>query len=215
MGKRLLLTCLLLVGGWLAPANAQKYYNPDILGIINNHGCEGCHGGSGGLYVTPYESIFSTGTHAPVIVPNDSNSVLVRKLKGIAGFGSQMPLGGPYLTNSEINTVIQWIMGGAKEAAVADVATVGGMPDEFALFQNYPNPFNPTTGIRYQVSGVSDVKLSVFDLLGREVAVLVNEKKAPGSYEVKFDATGLASGVYLYRLTAGDYVQTRKLAVVK
>jgi hypothetical protein len=65
------------------------------------------------------------------------------------------------------------------------------------------------------VPGASDVKLSVFDLLGREVAVLVNEKKAPGSYEVKFDASGLPSGVYLYRLTAGIFVQSRKMIVVK
>jgi hypothetical protein len=103
------------------------------------------------------------------------------------------------------------------------------MPTTFALEQNYPNPFNPSTLIRYSIAGSSEpgagsreTKLVVYDLLGREVAVLVNEKKSPGRYEVKFDArlpggqaTGLASGVYLYRLTAGDLVQTRKLAVVK
>ena len=89
------------------------------------------------------------------------------------------------------------------------------LPQVFSLSQNYPNPFNPTTGIRFQVSGVSDVRLSVYDLLGREVAVLVNERKAPGSYEVNFDATRLASGVYLYRLSAGQFVQSRKMIVVK
>jgi hypothetical protein len=89
------------------------------------------------------------------------------------------------------------------------------VPGEYALLQNYPNPFNPTTGVRFQVPGVSDVKLVVYDLLGREVAVLVNEKKAPGSYEVRFDASGMASGVYFYRLTAGDFVNTRKLVVLR
>ena len=69
-------------------------------------------------------------------------------------------------------------------------------------FQNYPNPFNPTTGVRYQVSEVSYVRLAVYDLLGREVAVLVNERKAPGKYELRFDGSSLASGVYVYRLTA-------------
>jgi hypothetical protein len=91
----------------------------------------------------------------------------------------------------------------------------GQVPGHFLLLQNYPNPFNPKTGIRYQVSGVRDVKLSVFDLLGREVAVLVNERKAPGSYEVTFDASALASGVYICRLTAGAFVQSRKMVLIK
>jgi hypothetical protein len=85
----------------------------------------------------------------------------------------------------------------------------------FALKQNYPNPFNPTTGIRYRVSGTSHVTLVVYDVLGREVAVLVNEVKAPGSYEASFDATGLASGVYLYTLQAAGFVQTRKMLLVR
>jgi predicted GH43/DUF377 family glycosyl hydrolase len=89
------------------------------------------------------------------------------------------------------------------------------IPRQYALQQNYPNPFNPTTGIRYQVSGVSEVKLAVYDLLGREVAVLVNERKPAGIYEVKFDGTGFASGVYLYKLTAGTYVQTRRMILLK
>ena len=91
----------------------------------------------------------------------------------------------------------------------------GGIPEQFILSQNYPNPFNPTTAVGYQLPTASEVKLIVYDLLGREVAVLVNERKVVGSYEVKFDAAGLASGVYLYRLTAGDFVQTRKMVVIK
>jgi hypothetical protein len=89
------------------------------------------------------------------------------------------------------------------------------LPDQPWLGQNYPNPFNPKTGVRFEVIGVSDVKLAVYDLLGREVAVLVNEKKQPGGYEVSFDASGLASGVYIYRMTAGSYIQTRKMILVK
>lgn len=88
-------------------------------------------------------------------------------------------------------------------------------PETFVLSQNYPNPFNPKTGVRFQVPGVSDVKLVVYDLLGREVAVLVNERKAPGSYEVQFDASRLSSGVYLYRLTAGSFMQTRRMILLK
>jgi hypothetical protein len=89
------------------------------------------------------------------------------------------------------------------------------IPGSCGLDQNYPNPFNPKTGIRYQVSGVSNARLVVYDLLGREVAVLVNEKKAPGSYEVRFDGSGLASGVYIYRLTAGMFVQSRTMLLLK
>jgi predicted outer membrane repeat protein len=89
------------------------------------------------------------------------------------------------------------------------------LPLMFDLGQNYPNPFNPTTAVSYQLPAVSDVRLVVYDLLGREVAVLVNEKKAPGRYEVGFDASGLSSGVYLYRLSAGSFVQTRKMVMVK
>jgi beta-glucuronidase len=112
------------------------------------------------------------------------------------------------------------------------------VPSAMALEQNYPNPFNPATRIRYSVAGFSGgaggsgvdggsggpgdrppggepVRLAVYDLLGREVAVLVNERKPAGSYEVTFDASGLASGVYLYRLTAGGSVASRKMVVVR
>jgi hypothetical protein len=92
----------------------------------------------------------------------------------------------------------------------------------FSLEQNYPNPFNPVTFIKYTIGGtrgwglgVRDVSLIVYDVLGRQVAVLVNERKAPGNYEVRFDALGLSSGVYFYRLQAGDFVQTQKMILAK
>jgi photosystem II stability/assembly factor-like uncharacterized protein len=86
---------------------------------------------------------------------------------------------------------------------------------DFALYQNYPNPFNPTTVIKYHLPVATDVKLLVYDILGRKVAVLVNERKNPGRYEATFDARGLSSGVYFYRLEAGSYVQTRKLVLLR
>jgi hypothetical protein len=104
---------------------------------------------------------------------------------------------------------------GFDKPAVGDVADLSGLPREFALSQNYPNPFNPSTTIKYELPQSSVVKLSVFDMLGREVSVLVDERRDAGVHEVKFDASGLASGVYLYRLQAGDFVQARKLVVVK
>ncbi|HMW32562.1 MAG TPA: S8 family serine peptidase [bacterium] len=89
------------------------------------------------------------------------------------------------------------------------------IPNEFSLNQNYPNPFNPTTTIEYAVAKTTLVRLTVYDELGREVAILVNEKKMPGIYRVDFDASKFASGVYFYRMTAGEFMETKKLLLVK
>jgi hypothetical protein len=83
------------------------------------------------------------------------------------------------------------------------------------LSDNYPNPFNPETGIRYQVSGVSMVNLRVFDLLGREVAVLVNEEKPAGAYRVTWNATGFPSGVYFYRLATERSQIVKRMILTK
>jgi hypothetical protein len=88
-------------------------------------------------------------------------------------------------------------------------------PVVFTLYQNYPNPFNPSTTIKYELPKASLVTLTVFDILGREVSVLVNERRDAGVYEVKFDGQNLASGVYSYRLQAGDYVATKRLLLLK
>ena len=82
-------------------------------------------------------------------------------------------------------------------------------------FQNYPNPFNPTTAISYQLSAVSHVTLKVYDVLGREVATLVNEKQDAGTHVVTFDGSHLSSGVYFYRITAGTFIATKKLVLMK
>lgn len=85
----------------------------------------------------------------------------------------------------------------------------------FSLFQNYPNPFNPSTVITYHLPGNNFVTLKVYDILGREIATLVNELKDPGSHSVEFNASGLAGGIYLYRIQAGNYAETRKLLLQK
>ncbi|MCU0413061.1 MAG: T9SS type A sorting domain-containing protein [Ignavibacteriaceae bacterium] len=89
------------------------------------------------------------------------------------------------------------------------------LPTEFALNQNYPNPFNPSTKIQYSIPEKSNVALKVYDILGNEVAILVNEEKERGVYSINFDATGLASGMYLYRLQAGSFVETRKMILIR
>ena len=96
-----------------------------------------------------------------------------------------------------------------------------GMPNEFSLSQNYPNPFNPSTTIRYSIPNViaseakQSVVLKVYDILGNVVATLVNENKAAGNYEVKYDASNLSSGIYFYKLQSGSFVQTKKFLLIK
>ncbi len=90
-----------------------------------------------------------------------------------------------------------------------------GTPTSFALKQNFPNPFNPSTTISFNVPQSSFVSLKVYDMLGQEVTTLVNERLAAGSKSISFNASGLASGVYVYRLVAGGFTQTRKMTLVK
>ena len=89
------------------------------------------------------------------------------------------------------------------------------IPIEFSLAQNYPNPFNPSTVIRYQLPVASQVSLKVFNVLGNEVATLVNDYKSAGSYDVDFNSTNLSSGVYFYSLTAGSFTETKKFILMK
>jgi len=83
------------------------------------------------------------------------------------------------------------------------------------LYQNYPNPFNPSTKIKFQIPENSFVTLKVYDVLGNEVATLVNQEKPIGSCNVEFDASSLPSGIYLYQLQAGNYFETKKMILLK
>jgi hypothetical protein len=106
----------------------------------------------------------------------------------------------------------------------SNVNITNNQPTHFSLYQNYPNPFNPTTTISYNLVKVETldkvkvnvtVSLRVYDVLGREIAVLVNEEKPAGEYRVEFNASHLPSGVYFYRLSAGNYTATKKLVLMK
>lgn len=104
-----------------------------------------------------------------------------------------------------------------KYSAVTSVNEKNGitMPINFSLSQNYPNPFNPSTVISYQLSAVGYVTLRVYDVLGREVATLVNQRQDAGMHSVTFNGPGLSSGVYFYRLAAGNNVITKKMILMK
>jgi hypothetical protein len=88
-------------------------------------------------------------------------------------------------------------------------------PENFELKQNYPNPFNPSTSIRYEVGKQQLVVLKVYDIIGEEITTLVNQEKSTGSYEIKFDASLLNSGVYFYTLKAGNFIETKKMILLR
>jgi hypothetical protein len=113
---------------------------------------------------------------------------------------------------NEANPVEVALSGGGMLTSSDDLA---GLPTEFSLEQNYPNPFNPVTQISYQLPEQTDVTLRVYNVLGQYVATLVNTTQSPGEYSVSFDASDLSSGTYIYRLEAGNYVETNTMTLLK
>jgi hypothetical protein len=102
-----------------------------------------------------------------------------------------------------------------RTVQVAGVEEEEAFPTDYALAQNYPNPFNPVTNIRFTVPRSGHVRLAVFDLLGREVASLVDSELPAGSYTVQWDGAGVASGMYLYRMQAGDFVRINRMLLLR
>jgi hypothetical protein len=169
------------------------------------------------------EDNWSTSSSTQPLTPALVDSLLAGKI--YANFHTTAHPGG------EIRGQVRF----STDAVTAVEQVSDELPSGFSLDQNYPNPFNPSTLIRYgipgsrgQGSGARQVRLVVYDLLGREVVVLVNEEQAPGSYEVNFDAKGLSSGVYIYRLTvrsssegsgpraeSSGFVQSRRMVFVR
>ncbi len=119
-----------------------------------------------------------------------------------------------------------WVGSGSGRVWYADLILTGikgtnnQIPVDYQLYQNYPNPFNPTTKIRFNVPSVvvqniQPVKLIIYDILGREIVNLVNEKLKPGTYEVDFDGSRYSSGVYYYQLKTGSFIDIKKMILVK
>jgi hypothetical protein len=143
-------------------------------------------------------------------------------------FITQMPLPRAGTHSSELNGAI-YVTGGSPTMTIQPTTTVQAYtpplvgvedrgennPEEFALHQNYPNPFNPTTTIKYQIPELSFVTLKIYDVLGSEIITLVNEEKSIGNYEVDWNASGLPSGIYFYKLQAGNFVETMKMLLLK
>lgn len=126
------------------------------------------------------------------------------------------------LTNSQLTVFVDINNDGTIDDTLylnntVDVEDQGSLivPDEYQLAQNYPNPFNPTTTIQYSIPITSNVSLKIYDILGNEVATLVNEEKNRGVYTVKFDASQYSSGIYFYKLHAGSFVETKKMILIR
>ncbi|MBI4547713.1 MAG: lamin tail domain-containing protein [Ignavibacteriae bacterium] len=110
----------------------------------------------------------------------------------------------------------RYVEAGGSDPIVLGVREIGvGVPNEYSLSQNYPNPFNPSTNVRFEVAGVGFVSLKVYDVLGREVATLVHEELKPGTYEVTWDASQFASGVYFYQIRAGNFTAFKKALLLR
>lgn len=140
--------------------------------------------------------------------------------KGDAGRGGQCGVGGCPTGTAAIDLEQDWLRphgwGWAEViGAPTAVENTSLLPKEFKLYNNYPNPFNPTTTLKYDLPKETQVSLKVYDITGREVATLINTKQKAGYYELQFNASNLASGIYLYRIITNDFVKTNKMILLK
>ncbi|MGD8306109.1 MAG: T9SS type A sorting domain-containing protein [Ignavibacteria bacterium] len=117
------------------------------------------------------------------------------------------------LTAADAGNRVTWLENTTITTSVIDKSSQ--VPNKFFLFQNYPNPFNPQTNINFSVPEISFVSLKVFDVLGNEIAVLINEEKQAGTYEVELNAIELTSGIYFYHFKAGNFSDTKKMVIMK
>ncbi|MBK8552300.1 MAG: T9SS type A sorting domain-containing protein [Ignavibacteria bacterium] len=101
----------------------------------------------------------------------------------------------------------------SQSTGISQLSSV--IPEQYILSQNYPNPFNPITNLEFGISDLGFVSLKVYDILGKEIKTLINENLNPGNYEIVFDGKGFPSGVYFYRLTAGEFTETKRMMLVK
>jgi photosystem II stability/assembly factor-like uncharacterized protein len=165
------------------------------------------------------DGLVISGTY--VASASDSNKVVISTNFGDTWNSVTQPtLKGIYITDVKQDSTNKFFFGTSSDG-LYEVEIITGVEDQYSkilhfnLFQNYPNPFNPTTIIQYAVSSTQFVTLNVYDMLGNEIATIVKEEKPTGTYEAEFDGTGLSSGIYFYQLKAGDFMQTKKMILIK
>jgi len=213
-------------GKWIAYCNSEDSELQGIWKVRVN---------IAGETLTPPEPIYIGGCHWTATWSNDSKRVAFisspdnchqegydiwtisadgnnpTRLTGLVGYGDYNPSfsrNGKYIAYAGY-TVPQ--LPKTKPSLKVDPE----LPIMISLVQNYPNPFNPTTTIKYQIPELSLVTIKVYDVLGNEIATLVNQEKPIGSYEVKFNAIGIPSGIYYYRLQASSFVETKKMVLLR
>lgn len=211
-----------LLGDYEVSDNAA---NPTIQEIINGGSC---------LFQEAIEEIENLIENLPLNTGN-KNALLSKLYNALARYSAGNYNAALNILNAFINQLYQFIANGTISQADAQSlidytnqlideinsslpktkTELTSMPEEFALHQNYPNPFNPSTTISWQLPGSSHQTLKIYDVLGNEIVVLVDDFREAGFYSVNFDATGLSSGIYFYTLQAEGFTQTKKLLLMK
>ena len=175
---------------------------------------DGTSNDSAKVWLNPSASTFGKTAPAPSAVSVNTTT----DLTGLARFMIRQDADTttPYCEIDELRLGTSWAEVTQAISATKVVEETDGLaPRGFTLEQNYPNPFNPTTTIRFSVASAGHVSLNVTDVLGRQVAALVNESLTPGTYSVQWNASAAPSGIYFYAVRAGNYVETRRMILVK
>jgi hypothetical protein len=195
-------------------SNANSNYQPDIVGVRNAD-----------RYYFAFSTIASSDSVHYVGVTPSGGTTHIQKMNymGITS-GTQGPKPGFRFVNNDSCFVLYsesgpynvWAALGCSGPIVIGIHNNNNeIPASYALYQNYPNPFNPASTIKFDIPKTGLARLVVYDVLGREVGLLLNEIKTPGTYSLNFDASNLPSGVYFYRLTAGTFTDTKKMLLLK
>jgi photosystem II stability/assembly factor-like uncharacterized protein len=164
-----------------------------------------------GIYLTDAKNGTAVGEWGNIIHTTDGGATWIDQSSGTTNrlYGVCFTDANTGTAIGDSGTILRTTNGGTL------VENQQGIPQQYLLNQNYPNPFNPSTTIIYELPKSSETTLTIYDVLGREVSVLVNERKNAGVHEIRFDGSNLASGVYFYRLQAGTYNETKKLLLLK
>jgi hypothetical protein len=182
------------------------------LAVVGNEVYVGGNFTSAGGVSANFVARFNTQTNTWSTLGTGSSNGVNNWVYELAVVGNEVVVGGTFTQAGGVsaNYVARWNSGTSRVEQLSPTA-----PKTFLLEQNYPNPFNPSTTIRYQLPVASEVKLEIYDVLGKKIATLVNERQSAGSYQVVWNASGLSSGTYFYRLQAGTFVETKKMIMVK
>ncbi len=183
--------------------NLTIYNDRDTAVVINEFYCS--------------DSVFSTNLSLPIMInPNDSITVPVQfKPLHDGNYQASFNIRNFNEFDGSKQMIAKQVMLSGRTTELTSVNSNEATIKRFGLSQNYPNPFNPSTNIGFRIAESGFVTLKIYDVLGREVSALVNEYKTAGKYKVEFNASNLPSGVYIYKLKTGNFVQTKKMILLK